>query len=349
VCVWRRSRRTVFTIGGLLVTAAVLTGCGGGRVGTLRLPTFTSGCSRRPPISEPAYATVPVKIAQPHPGDALVTVAVCIGSKGPFTFLVNSGLPMSVIDSSLANKLSGPHGFPNSGQCGALDGQQYVTDMMIGPRHIEAGNFAVGNVRSFAGNLSGVIGADLLSRFGEVRIDYQQRTMTVGLDEGPVITTSRTGSTTPTSATKRLRAGTVTAVPMRVHVLNSPSPFSALGLSSVTSTVPVAIGGKSRQFLVDTGTEITSVGAVTAASTPQLSTAGKPYSTAGVLNCHGKATTGQLPSWQIGKTSVGPTKVAVVASRNGYDGVLGSATLRQLSPVVLDYHDGTLLLGRNDN
>jgi len=338
---------------GVLVAAAVLAACSSSpTVAGLRLPTFTSHCYRRPPIAEPAFATVPIKIARPHSDDALVTVAVCVGSRGPFTFLVDSGLPTSVIDTSLANSLPGEQGFDNSSRCGAIDGLRYTTGVMIGPRKIEAGEVAVGNLRSFAGNLSGIIGADILSRLGVVRVDYRRRTMTVGLEAAPV-PPSRSGSTSPLSVPKRFRAGTVTAVPMQVGVRNLDGGLPA-GLDAidpvfvVTASVPVSLGGAPHRFAVGTGTEITALNPATAASLPGLSKVAGPYKTTGALDCDGQATAYQLPDWRIGTIQIGATKVGVPKSPisvGGVDGVLGSATLQELSPVVIDYSDGVLLLG----
>jgi hypothetical protein len=350
VLVWRGRQVSLAASLVVLVAAEALSGCGGGApVSAARFPAFSSRCYRHPPIVEPDLATVPIKIARPHPGDAFLTVAVCIGRRGPLTFLVDTELPTTVIDTKLANQLPGGGEIPNDGHCGAIDAGTWVSTMMIGPRKVDAGVVSVGKVRSLGGNLSGVIGADLLSRFGVIRIDYRRRTMTIGF-EGIDLPASSKGSVRPKYLPRRLRTGTATVLPMRVdvHTVNSPAIGPVPGttdLAGVTTSVPVTIDGAVHRFAIGTDTDVTALSAAVAIATPGLTSLGKPYQANGLLSCHAQGTPERLAAWNIGTASVGATTVAVTKSVPAVDGMIGSATLQQFSPVVLDYADGSLLLG----
>lgn len=149
---------------GAVAVAALLAvaGCGGGGLGpvsAIRFDAVSASCSA--PVSDSAYVTVPLGVTRARNG-AFLTTAVCIGDRGPFNFLVDTGAPTSVIDGSLAQQLGGVHWAGRV--CGGRAGAISVTGMHIGSRFINPGVFAVGNIRSLAGNLSGVIGADLLDR-----------------------------------------------------------------------------------------------------------------------------------------------------------------------------------------
>jgi hypothetical protein len=284
---------------------------------------------------------VPIAVSRSGSNGAQVTVGVCVGAQGPYTFLVDSGSQATLIDESLANQVGSGPGYPhNTDRCDGVQGAEDISSMTIGSRKIDDTSVGVANLRSIAGNLSGIIGSDLLDRFGVVRLDYDRDTMAIGL-EGPP-TASRPGTRRARSVPRRLRSGTVTAVPMSVRV-NSVDPISASDV--VTPSVPITLDGKPDTFVLDTGAEVSAVSVGTATKDLPADQPGRSFTATFGLGCRQKATDYPVRQLRVGSASVGATTVASLALPAAVDGLLGSGTLQHFSPVVLDFYDGTLLLG----
>jgi Aspartyl protease len=335
------SRSRVLQVVFLLIASGVLVGCGGPKLGSVVLVTSHVPCDRPPPAVKSGLATVPIGVSRSGSDGALVTVGVCIGRRGPFTFLVDSGTTASIIDESLANQLPGERGFPaNTDRCEGLQGTKYIAQMRIGPQRIEQTDVAVANLRSVAKNLSGIIGADILDKFGVVRIDYDKDTMTIGSEK--LATASRSGTTVAKSVPQRLRAGTVTAVPMSVSV-KDVNPIND-GVV-VRPSVPISLDGKPDRFVLDTGAEFSAVSPRVASSDLPADQVGKSFTIILGLGCHEKAKNYRVDQLAVGSASAGAATLASMTLPPDVDGLFGSGTLQDFSPVVLDFTDGTLLLG----
>ena len=53
----------------------------------------------------------------------------------------------------------------------------------------------------------------------------------------------------------------------------------------------------------------------------------------------------RMPSWHLGTVTLDPATVSSLKVPAGQDGLFGSGTLQQYSPIVIDFARGELLLG----
>jgi predicted aspartyl protease len=334
-----RARR-IAAIAVAVLAASMLCACSGSTVSTRLLPTFSQPCSRHETIAAPEFAMVPLKLGRLVGPGPHVTAAVCVNGRGPFTFLVDSGSTLSLIDASIARQVTTFAGNADD-LCDAADhGVQLeqVSDMTIGPRRVQPALFGVVNLRTLYGNLAGVLGADTLRSFGFVRIDYRRLTMTMGLPEPPDPATTP-GTTKTRNVPKRFRAGTVAVVPMRVFNVGSSSNPATL----VASTVPISIAGHRYQFRVDTGAAVT---ALSPAVMRALSTKSQQRMSVILAGCRQPATSARLSGWRVGDDPLPASTVLTTSIPSDISGLFGADLLAQRSPIVLDYTDGSLLLGR---
>jgi hypothetical protein len=278
-----------------------------------------------------------------RPSAAEIAVGVCLEGHGPFTFLVDTGAAATVVDSGLARRLhltTIGEKIPNR-TFGCNRELSFVSPprlsvggVALSPQPITTGTLASPEVPG----LEGLIGADILSRFGAVRIDFDHQTITVGPEgDEPSHSVKATSSAPPAP-------GTVSAVPAEVHV----SRVAIAGDTSQSATfvymlVQVVVGGVPRGFVVDTGAAQTAVTPAVAkvAGRP----VGEPQTFYGGLACPFRAESYVISSWRIGDVSLSPQVVGAAPVPSGWDGLLGSGTLQRYSPVVVDFADGSLLLG----
>jgi hypothetical protein len=187
----------------------------------------------------------------------------------------------------------------------------------------------------------GLLGSDVLSRFGAVRVDFKAQTLTLGGPEG---------------AAKR-------GSPASVHGPVGPPPSAVLTQGQTGTTIPLTVvltpgdislnvrlrfgQGPFHTFAVDTGSSQTVVATTVAkqahlASTDlaqrQLtvcSTITVPLVHSGPWLIPGQALHRQL----VGVTNFGPIRA------EGTAGLLGSDQLQRYGWVILDYRGGRLVLG----
>jgi len=113
----------------------------------------------------------------------------------------------------------------------------------------------------------------------------------------------------------------------------------------VNLEVPVVVAGESHQFVLDTGSSITGLSPGLVRSAGLGAPTGKEQFDAG-LNCTTSESIYKLASWSLGSLRLRPASVVSNQLPPGVDGLLGSCTLEQYSPIVLDFTDGAMLLGR---
>jgi hypothetical protein len=184
----------------------------------------------------------------------------------------------------------------------------------------------------------GLLGSDVLSRFGAVRIDFAAGALVLPGAEGPEVTatTPYTGPIGPPPVA--LTDGEGTTVPVTVT--------SAQGEVAVSVAVRFA-GGRQRSFDVDTGSS-QSVASTTVAHEASLagthlaqrqstvcSVITVPLVHSGSWSVPGQSLHPQL----IGETDFG------AISEGGLDGLLGSDQLKRFGWIVLDYTGARLVLG----
>lgn len=293
---------------------------------------------------------VPVQVVRSSGGGALVVAGVCIDQKGPFTFLVDTGAATSLVDTTLADRLNlsnrtSPQTIESFGcsreAFSALAANWSVAGLRLAPQTV-----LVAGIRSpGAPNLVGVLGADVMSRYGAVRIDYDAQTLTVPGAEGPPLRASVRAGAAATHVGSQLSTGTSHAVAMAVQVRSNPIPGQQTGdLSAVQPSVAVSVRSRLYQFALDTGASITVMGppVVREAGLRSLNITNQTY--AG-LACPITVSFYQALSWRLGTLVLSPAPVASSEVPAGLDGLFGSGTLRLYSPIVVDFADGALLLG----
>ncbi len=341
-----RARHTLVVI----AVVALITGCGSSEpqasvappvVPGIQLPVFEKSCAPQP--GPPSV--VPIRVL----GRGAIVANVCIGGEGPFPFLVDTGGSTTLVDSSLAARLhvalvDGPRtvsSFTCKRQISfAAVSRWSVANMTLLPQTVE-----VGPVRSPAlPNLDGVLGSDTLSSFGAVRIDYRQQTLTLGPQSAP-LRSDVAGGSGPPSLSASLAEGTSFASPMPVKVVSETLSPHHLRLLEVRPTVDLSFGTNRFRLTLDTGAGTTNLGP-SVVKMLRLAPAGRPGAAYAGLDCPvvvnhytmGPAMLGkvQLPEQTVGSNFLPPGTV----------GVLGSGTLINYNPVLVDYTDGELFLGQ---
>jgi Aspartyl protease len=333
----------------VVTVVALVTGCSGERpapvsppvVAGIHLPVFEKSCAPQP---GPA-AVVPIRVVR-----AAIVANVCIGGQGPFPFLVDTGASTTLVDSSLAGRLhlaleDGPRTV-SSFTCKRQISFAAVSRWSVGDTTLLPQTVEVGTVQSPAlRNLGGVLGSDTLSSFGAVRIDYRQQTLTLGPQRAP-LRADVAGGSGPPSVSVSLTEATAFASPMPVKVVSEPLRPDRLQLTEVRPTVDLSFGPNQFTLTLDTGAGTTNLGP-SVVDKLRLTPAGPPGAAYAGLDCPvvvnhytmGPAMLGkvQLPEQRVGSNFIPPGTV----------GVLGSGTLINYNPVLVDYTDGELFLGQS--
>jgi hypothetical protein len=287
---------------------------------------------------------VPIRVVR-----AAIVANVCIGGQGPFPFLVDTGGGTTLVDSSLAARLhldlvDGPRTV-SSFTCTRQISFAAVSRWSIGNTTLLPQTVEVGTVQSPAlPNLDGVLGSDTLSSFGAVRIDYRLQTLTLGRQSAP-LRSDVSGGSGPATVTASLAEGISFASPMPVNVVSETLRPDQLQLTEVKPTVNLSVGPNQFTLTLDTGAGATNLGP-SIVKQLRLAPTGRPGAAYAGLDCPvvvnhytmGPATLGTV---QLPKQTVGSNFTAA-----GTVGVLGSGTLINYNPVLVDYTDGELFLGQ---
>ena len=311
-------------------------------VAGIRLPVFEKTCApQRAPRS-----LVPIRVVGRH-GAVEIVANVCIGGEGPFPFLVDTGGSTTLLDSTLAARLHlSVYGSRtvSSFTCKRQISFSAVSEWSVGGVTLLPQTVEVGSVQSpVLPNLEGVLGSDTLSSFGAVRFDYRQQTLTLGPRSTP-LGAEVAGRSAPPSISASLTEGTSFASPMPVRVVSERLRPYPLRLTAVRPTVDLAVGPNRFLLTLDTGAGTTVLGP-SVVEKLRLTPEGAPGAAYAGLACPvvvhryaiGPSMLGnvQLPAQTVGSNFIPPGTV----------GVLGSGTLINYNPVVVDYTDGELFLG----
>jgi len=307
-----------------------------------KLPPTSLGCSGAAPAGGGA-TNIPITVSHIHMQVA-ATVNVCVSGNGPFPFVVDTGAAQSVVVSSLARRLGlqtqgQPEVFEGVG-CTGTSRTVSVPAWSVAGVPLQAQTANAANIPGFGGRGQplGLIGSDVWSRFGAIRVDFARGAIVVPGPEGPPPATgvgSGTGSgvTSPSLVKGQPRA----VVPMSVE--------SALG--EVVITIPLRIGAHGETFAPDTGSSQTVINSGTAKSlhlrptnvaarqTTVCSYVTVPLVGSGPWSIAGRPLRRQL----IGSINLGTVQLA------GFSGLLGSDAMSQFGSVVFDYAGGQFVLG----
>ena len=205
--------------------------------------------------AQSGVTSVPVTVSDVS-GSKLVTVGVCLGTSGPYPFVVDTGSTTSIIDSGLASTLHlKAAGSATLGGLGCAESGNMVSapDMSAGHIPLAAQSLVSASLSDWAGqSVDGVLGSDVLGRFGAVKLDLPKATLTVAAPEGPAptrheLSLGQPGAAPPASL---LTTKPVVTIPMRV----------AYGPGTIAAYTNVDVAGHGpNAFIVDTGSPTTTL------------------------------------------------------------------------------------------
>ncbi|MCU1490919.1 MAG: hypothetical protein JWM85_2324 [Acidimicrobiaceae bacterium] len=269
----------------------------------------------------------------------VVLIGVCIDGAGPFPFALDTGSSLSLIGPALSTHLH----LPATGAplfLGVL-GCNPTPHKRVQLHSWSAGGFVLTPQTLAAGRLGspgqglhfyGLLGSDVLARFGAIHINYANQTLSVASSEGPPFT----GGAPPpgSSAVSAFDA----AVHPRVDV--AALVFSEQG--RVVAIVNVLVRGRQTPFIVDTGA------AYVAANSSLASQAGLRVVRTEELsdvNCHAHIPIYRGGGWRLGRFVLPEEQILGATVGSEPLGLLGSPVLSRYGAFVLDYRSGRLLLG----
>jgi hypothetical protein len=278
-------------------------------------------------------------------GQVAESVDVCIGGQGPYPFILDTGAGQSTIDAGLAHRLHlasagratefagvGCTGTarPVSVRAWSLDGIALSAQQLTAATLPQMGG---------KGEPVGLLGSDVLSRFGSIRVDFGAGALVLPGAEGAALSQSSefTGplGTVPPLLTQGEQG---TTVPLTV----TPAP------GDVSLSVAVRFdGGRRREFVVDTGSSqsVVSSGVARAQSLVGSNLAQRQSTVCSVITVplvHSGPWS--VPGLRLHPQLIGSTNFGAI-SLSGTLGLLGSDQLRRYGWVVLDYAGGQMVLG----
>lgn len=279
-------------------------------------------------------------------GEALESVNLCFGSKGPFPFIVDTGAATTVVDASLAKRLhlawsGGSVGAQGAG-CQSTSRPATVKAWAVGGLWLAPQAVQVQSLPGFGGqgNPWGLLGSDVWSRFGALRFDFRHSTLTVPGREGqpPATDVEVTPDSGPPTPASLLSTAPRISTPMVVD----------RGPTYTEMLVNVDVGRLAAQpFAPDTGSSGSLIDTSAArrahlvetrfaeGGTTVCSTITTHFVLSGPWSLNGDA----LPGTLLSTVALGPVSSA------GFAGLLGSDVLSRYASVVFDYAGGRLLLG----
>ncbi len=122
--------------------------------------------------------TVPARIRHGANGSTLVVVDLTINGKGPYSFALDTGASLSLIDLQLAQRLGLPVAGPPEDISG-VGGTERVTPVTVSKWAMGAATLPARTITSAplsdlrrSAGIVGLLGSDVLSAFSSVTIDY---------------------------------------------------------------------------------------------------------------------------------------------------------------------------------
>jgi hypothetical protein len=310
------------------------------------LPPTSAGCGGSTALSGGA-ARLPITVSTVA-GQVAELVNVCIGGQGPYPFVIDSGAGESIIDAHLAARLHLAHDGSSTefGGVGCTGTAQPVgvTSWSVAGVPLKPQTLSAATLPDFgiAGQPVGLLGSDVLSRFGAVRLDFRAQTLTLGGPEappGPAHPPEVVGPVGPAPSAALTEGETGTTVPLRV----------VLTPGDISLNLVLRFGGRGSgwDFVVDTGSSQSVVASSVAKSahlahtdlaqrqTTVCSTITAPLVRSGTWSIPGVTLHPQL----LGVANFGPIGVG------GLAGLVGSDQLQRFGWVIFDYSGGRLVLG----
>ncbi len=126
---------------------------------------------------------VPLQVVEGPQGAVLALVPVLIAGQGPFAFALDTGASQSLVDSDIARQLNLPV-VGRAGQVTGVTGAQQadlvrVSEWRVGDVSLpQTDVISLGLPEPSRGvGLAGLLGSDILSRFGAITVDYQREVL----------------------------------------------------------------------------------------------------------------------------------------------------------------------------
>jgi Aspartyl protease len=335
-----RLGRVPGVVGATVVIAALLGACGT----TRGVPGSQIRVS--PPACASTTGTPPVPLTVVRPGGGPVLLApVCVDGRGPYPFVLDTGAGASLVTPQLVRALH-LHGAGSTPQavgigCTAARRRVYVDSWAVGEVPLSGQPVLTAAIPGFGFSQqpAGLLGSDVLSRFGAIRIDYMARTLTVLAPE----------ASPPSHASVLSAQATQPPPPLLVHGdPEAVAPLTVVKFSGTAlATAQVVFGNQLYPFAVDTASTESSISPSLARVLHLTSTHG-PVQAPSVA-CRG--TVGQVGSgsWGIGTQNLESQPLAMAAPARGTQagvmGTLGSDVLSRYGSIVVDYRTALLWLG----
>ena len=295
-------------------------------------------------LSQPANgrpSVLAVRIVRIDTG-AVVLVNACIDGAGPFPFVIDSGSSFSIINKQVSRRfhlheVGGAQQAAGIGCSTVVDPEQ-LSSWSVGELALRPQVVFSASLPNLEPNqpLAGVIGSDVLSRFGSVRIDYQKQTMSLGAAE----------SESPT-ANAVVRGPNSTSTPAQfVKDVRAEAPLTIVARQGgVVAYAPIRFdGSKAQLFAVDTGAAVSDISPLLARSL-HLANAHRSVELSAAFGCPVNLTEVKSGRWTLGSTSLPAQLVASLpASGLKIAGLFGSDILSRFGAVVIDYRSARIVL-----
>jgi Aspartyl protease len=310
---------------------------------TFALPPASLGCHGA--VALPGDATRLPMTVSTIAGQVAESVNVCIEGQGPYPFVLDSGAGESTIDAHLAKRLD----LATAGQASLFAGvgctgtaqpvsvdSWNVEGYALAPQQLTAATLPdIGG----KGEPMGLLGSDVLSRFGAVRVDFAAGALVLPGPQGEPLSgfASVQGPVGPPPPAV-LTGGQGTTIPLSVTPI----------LGDVSLNVMVRFGsGPKRSFTVDTGSSASVVASSVARSQSLASTnlAQRQATVCSVITVplvHSGPWS--LPGVALYPQLLGSTNFGTI-SLGGLQGLLGSDQLQRFGWVVFDYTGALMVLG----
>jgi hypothetical protein len=340
--------KTIKPVLAILAASAIVAACGSSVTVepevNFALPSTAAGCAGSTTLADGA-TRVPLTVSTVA-GQVAETLDVCIGGRGPYPFVLDTGAGQSTIDARLASRLHLAHDGPaeefagvgctGTAQPVAVPSWS-VAGLRLGAQQLTAATLpGIGR----HGEPVGLLGSDVLSRFGAVRLDFRAQTLTFAGPEGaaPAGTRPIDGPVGPPPPATLTGGGVGTTVPLTV----------VLAPGDISLNVRVRFGrGSPRGFVVDTGSSQTVVATFVAKAVGMAGSdlAQRQSTVCSVITVplvHSGSWS--IPGVALHPQLVGETNFGAISS-GGIEGLLGSDQLKRYGWVVFDYTGGRMVLG----
>jgi hypothetical protein len=349
----RRPARRLATGGAVIAAVVAVASCagpgatGGGPARTsgvvqFALPPAGHGCTGARRLAG-GGARFPVTVST-RQSQVAALANVCINGAGPFPFVIDTGAQGTVLSSSLATKLGLPKvGAPlpiGGAGCSANAQPSRITGWNVAGLALRPEDVISLKIPLFGGRgqPDGLLGSDVWSRFGAMRLDFARGNITVPGPErpAPARTITIPGPSAAPVPAVLLRGRPAAVVPMTV--------ISGPGFTGIT--VPVRLGTQApASFTPDTGASQSVVDPATAsqASLASAHARGRQGTVCTVVTVP-EVRTGP---WSVAGHPLTPQVAGVIGlkSTTGVAGLLGADQMSRFGSVIFDYAGGRLVLG----